>query len=352
MYLPIGFSKEIPGNSYPSQLTIQDVFSPLASAERFLAILIQDNLPYKMYFPIDFSKEIPGNSYPSQLTIQDVFSNWLQKGDSWQFLYMPTYHTRCLFPYASAGRFLKILIQVNLPYKKYFPIGFSKEIPNNSYPSQQIIQDVFSHWLQQRDTWQFLSKSGYHTRCIFPLVSAGRFLAFFLSKSAYHTGCIFPLALAGRFLAILIQDNLPYKMYFPIGFSREIPSNSYPSQLTIQDVFSHWLQQGDSYQFLSKSPYHTRCIFPLASAGRFLAILIQVNLPYKMYFPIGFSRGIPGNSYPSQLTIQNVFSHWLQQGDSWQFLSKSTYHTRCTFPLASTGRFLTILIQVNFAYKM
>ena len=109
----------------------------------------------------------------------------------------------------------------------------------------------------------------------------------------------------------------------------KIPGNSYPSQHTIQDVFSHWLQQGDSWQFLSKSTYHTRCIFPLASAGRFLTILIQVNLPYKMYFPIVFSREIPDNSYPSQLTIHDAFSHWLQQGDSRQFLSKSGYHTRC-----------------------
>ena len=47
-------------------------------------------------------------------------------------------------------------------------------------------------------------------------------------------------------VVILIQVNLPYNLNFLINFGREIPDNSYPSQLTIQDLFSHWLQQGDS----------------------------------------------------------------------------------------------------------
>ena len=153
-------------------------------------------------------------------------------------------------------------------------------------------------------------------------------------------------------MTILIQVKYPYKKYFPIGFSGEIHDNSYPSQVTIQDVFSHWLQRGDSWQFLSKSSYHTRCIFPLASVGRFMTILIQVKLPYKMYFPIGFSGGIPGNSYPSQLTIQNVFSYWLQQRGFWQFLSKSVYHTRCIFPIGFGRGFLAILIQSTYHTRL
>ena len=164
----------------------------------------------------------------------------------------------------------------------YFPIGFSREISDNSYPSQHTIQYVSSHWLQQGDFWQFLSKSAYHTRCVFPLASIG------------------------RYLAILIQVSLPYKMYFPIGFTTQGDSWQFLSKSPYHTRYSFPLVSGgggDSWHFLSKSATHTRCIFPLASTGRFLAILVQVSLPYKMYFPIGFSKEISGNSYPSQLTI-------------------------------------------------